>query len=425
MEILEYWRILKKHLIMILVMCISAGLIAALLAEIIQEKYEATALVLVRPEEKISISPNTDTKELLNFPVMSGGGHDVETPSNTYIEIIGSRTIAEKVVHKLSLDKAEEEGAAETFFDEVVDFLKETVKDFTKVTLQVLKYGRVIGEETPFEEAVEDVQENISLEAIIGTHLFEITYVGRPPQQTADVVNTAAEIFREYMNEIDGAEAQGSLAFLEERLEDSHKELMDARRALRELKERYKTISFEEETTEKIKNLSALEKNLVDKEVILAGLLEEYSPKNPLVLHVQAEKDTLLSTLTEEKTAMQERPQREHQLATLELSLDLAKDIYQLIKKEYEEARIRGAKYTSEVRVVSQATPPMYPTEPLRALYVGAAVTVAFLVGVGIAFVVEFFNMTIRTTDDAEKNLQVRVLATVPLVRTSRKYRFL
>ncbi len=81
-DIFEYLGILKKHATMLLLLCLSATITTVLFTYVGRARYEAAALVLVRPTEKIHISSTRDEKELLNFPV-SGGTGKVEIPSNT------------------------------------------------------------------------------------------------------------------------------------------------------------------------------------------------------------------------------------------------------------------------------------------------------------------------------------------------------
>jgi hypothetical protein len=60
---------------------------------LIAECYEASALVLVRPEQAIKIDTNKGDKEFLDFPVSHAA--TVETPSKTYIEIIKNPDLSE------------------------------------------------------------------------------------------------------------------------------------------------------------------------------------------------------------------------------------------------------------------------------------------------------------------------------------------
>src|SRR5437667_10975277 len=113
MEEVAIFDVLRRHASMIIALCIVATVAGYAFSFLISERYTASALVLVRPQQPIKIDTNKGSKELLDFPVNQSA--PVDTPSKTYIEIIKSAALVGKVVHKLDLDKvkeAESEGAS-------------------------------------------------------------------------------------------------------------------------------------------------------------------------------------------------------------------------------------------------------------------------------------------------------------------------
>src|SRR5438876_11069788 len=68
------------------------------------EKYTATALLLVRPQQAIKLDTKTTNREFLDFPI---GTAAIETPSKTYIEIIKSADFVGQLVRTLKLDEEE------------------------------------------------------------------------------------------------------------------------------------------------------------------------------------------------------------------------------------------------------------------------------------------------------------------------------
>lgn len=411
MELRKYVEILKRHALLIAIICLSATIATALITYIIPEKYEAKALVLVRPDSNISLTPAANSKELLSFPV--GGASKAEVPSNTYIQIIKSRAIAEKIVRLLQLD-VERRVPATTFFQRFKQSLKKQVFEVQLATMQILQYGRVMGPEPPFEAAVTRIQENIALTAIKDSYQFEIKYAAEDPKRAADVANAAADLFLEYMTDLNTMDTKRTLEVLEERLRSSESELAATRQALRQFKEKNEIASFKEETTERIKIISDLESSLEKTEVKLAGLLKELTSSNPKVQVVQAEKNRFQAALRERETELRLLPERERRLTSLNTGVQMADEIYQLIKKAHEEARVRARKSASETRVVSSAVPAFYPSRPLKYQYVGAALLVSLLAGIIVALLLEYLNTTLRRIDDVERLLQLRVLATIP-----------
>lgn len=416
MELLSYLQTLRKHALMITLLCVTATVSAVAFTFLLPEQYEATALVLVRPQENIKVSSTKNAKELLNYPV--GQGSNVQIPSNTYIEVIKARSIAEKVVRNLHLDARTEEPVA-NILQRLFDSIKQKFNDLSVVVVQIVKYGRVMPPLPPFEKAVQNFQKGISAKAVKDTYIFEITYTAKDPKLAATAANVAADLFLEHIAESNKSNAKAISAFVGDRLRTSEEQLAEARRAYREFKEQNKTISFKEETSAEIKAIAEFESDLEKAEVRLVGLLKTLTPANPRVQVVEAEKQRIEATLTQRKAQLQHLPEKEKQLLTLNLNVLAAEDIYQLVRKEYEEARIREGMHISEMTVASYAVPPSYPAKPIRGTYAGAALAVALVIGIGLAFLLEYVNTTLRTVEDVERALQVPVLATLPSLRPS------
>src|SRR5260370_41852961 len=97
MDEIAILEILRRHLYMIAAVSIVAVLAGYGLSFLVTEKYEATAVVLVRPHEPIKIEEAPDkSKEFMDFPI--GQVAAVETASKTYIKVLeGSALIGEVV----------------------------------------------------------------------------------------------------------------------------------------------------------------------------------------------------------------------------------------------------------------------------------------------------------------------------------------
>lgn len=411
-----FFRIVLRHKWIILLLCLSAIVHGVLITYVVSEKYEATALVLIKPEERIGITTATpfSRKEVVDIP--GNISLQVETPSKTYIEVIKSRAVAEKVVRLLSLDK-KKRAPSTGYYKELWERSKENLTDFLNSAWEIMKYGRPLNVDR-LETAVEKLTKNMSLSAIKNTYLFEIKYKSEDPEEAAAVANTAAAMFVEYNSIASQIEAKSDREFIAAQLKDSENEVARARRALREFKEQNKSISFEEETTATIKIISDLESALGKTETALSGLLEQLTPSNPKVMKLQAEQQYLLNSIIQKKLELKRLPEKESQLATLKLTVKTAEGVYELLGKEYEEARIREAKKTREIRLASPASIPTSPKKPIKIEYAAVSFLLALLTGIGLALIIESMQTKLSTVDGVEEYLGLPVLATIPRIQT-------
>jgi uncharacterized protein involved in exopolysaccharide biosynthesis len=509
MEFQQFLKIILNHKRMIILLCLSAIFHAVLITYILSEKYVATALVLVRPQENITFG--AEKKEAFDFPITYN--IPFETISQTFTEIIKSRTIAEEVVRKLNIDTWQRK-EEENIYYEIWLRLKEELKDFLLNLWIYLKYGR-IEEGDSFQKAVAEVQDNISIIPTKDTYLFEIKYKGKHPEAVSLIANTMAEVFVKYSREANRKEAQSTREFFEKQVKENAGELQHARDSLQKFKEQNETISFNEESANRIglvsdfetslestgkqikgvqaeieeireyladqsefvQNSETFSKNIIVEKLKndLAKLEVEHSrlqkvypaPTNEVqalrnqierkraqlnrevekilsytasslntiqqnlvqnlifaeakLQSLQAEKISIMSTIEKYKNELKAFPEKELQLVKLTLNLAVAEDTYKLIKREYERAKIREAKKISEIRVVSPASPPVYPSEPVKIFYAGIAFALALIIGVGFAFFLEYINITIRSMEEAEEIFGVPVLATIPTIKSFSK----
>lgn len=404
---------------MIIGLALMSTLAAVGLTYALPPVYEASTLVLVRPKEPIKFSANRgETAELLDFPVSQSA--PIDTPSKTYIEVIQSQAVINRIVRALNLD-VKGEKVFETAFERWRDEFKTWLKEFIRSMQHIAKYGTVIPA-TPFERAVEDVQRNLSVEVRKNTYAFAITYKADDPELAAKVANKAGEIFLEYNAQAYRNETRDLRESIERELRESEQVLLDARLALRYFKADSKTFSLNEEYSEKLKIISGLELDLEKSESELAGLLVSYGPGNPKVGQVRAEINKFRQSLAKRYAELEPLPEQEKKLATLDLAVTVAEENYKLIKQKYEEYRIREQSLLNEIRIVSPAEPPLYPTKPIKILYGLLGLILALVSGMALMLFLEYLNPRVRTIEDLSDSLGLMVLTGIPTMKPRRRF---
>ena len=102
------------------------------------------------------------------------------------------------------------------------------------------------------------------------------------------------------------------------------------------------------------------------------------------------------------------------QLARLELDVSVAESTHRYMKQAHDQARIREAERVQEIRVISAGNAPTYPERPIKVYYAGLAFGLALVFGIAAALLLEYLNFTLRSTEDAERALDLPLLATIP-----------
>ena len=69
---------------------------------------------------------------------------------------------------------------------------------------------------------------------------------------------------------------------------------------------------------------------------------------------------------------------------------------------------------TAMVEIVDQAQPGLHPVRPNKPLNIALGIIIGLVVGVGLAFFIEYLDTSVKTIDDVERSLQAPVLGVIP-----------
>ena len=97
-----------------------------------------------------------------------------------------------------------------------------------------------------------------------------------------------------------------------------------------------------------------------------------------------------------------------------ERNVQIQRDIMTALRARVTQTGIEVEVPRTSVRVIEEATPPDRPSSPLVFLNIFLSVILGFLAGIGIAFFIEYLDVSIKTVDEVEKFLGLSVLAVIP-----------
>jgi uncharacterized protein involved in exopolysaccharide biosynthesis len=424
MEAIAIFDVLRRHLYLIGSLCIVtvlAGYGISFFSPLIPEKYDASAIVLVRPHDPIKIEPNNSSKEFLDFPVAQTPV--VESASKTYIQIIESPALIGEVVRELELDHKppKKEAAGGTVFAQIYASMKalyDGMEPYLKDAVAIVKYGRLLKDD-PFTKAVNGVSKGLVLKSYEDTYVFEIKYSDEDPQTAADVANTTARLFIEFMEEMRSSEAKDSAGRLTSELEQSRKRLVDARESLRDYKASHGVFLYQPEYDAKLRVISDLSVELAKLDASLAKL--DASDANDRLTAGTFKANTyakqrarLLKILDEKQADLASLPTIERELQLRQADVDVANTMYGTVARELKDAEIKSD-VVPEARLISPAFVPRLPSRPRRDIIVLASLLTGLLGGVALAFFLEYINRTVRGITDIEAFVGLKVIGTIPL----------
>ena len=112
---------------------------------------------------------------------------------------------------------------------------------------------------------------------------------------------------------------------------------------------------------------------------------------------------------------------KEQEFVSLMRDVTVANEIYVMLAKRLEEAKVAEASVATEVQVVDTATLPSAPVAPKKAMTLLLAALLGILASSGFVVVRELLNRTIKNSDDVANYLDLPVLGSVPDMNDLRK----
>ena len=112
---------------------------------------------------------------------------------------------------------------------------------------------------------------------------------------------------------------------------------------------------------------------------------------------------------------------KEQEFVSLMRDVTVANEIYVMLAKRLEEAKVAEASVATEVQVVDMATLPTAPVAPKKAMTLLLAALLGILASSGFVVVRELLNRTIKNSDDVANYLDLPVLGSVPDMNDLRK----
>lgn len=468
--------------------------------------YEAAATLQVRKQAQGGM-----LKEL---------GMDSESTLTTEIEVLKSRSLAEKVIRRMNLDWqiVSISPGLDVQIDEFsmngnlpglkIDMTGPTSYVISDLTGRKLGFGEsgqpfavngvhllltlhsaqlgqsMTVERQPIENLVGRIQSNIRVvEMGKGSNMLRVFSQNADPEMARNVVNMLTEAYLETNVAGMTREAGKTVDFIGEQLTGLKDNLDKSEQSLQEYKvqtglvtlgpeggslvskvvdlEQQKTelslkrqrveyaigalqealrsgTSFTPPVIEGAAQLGELAARLAEHEAAKKSLLVNFTPAHPSVIEKEAEiRRVQESILSAYQSARQELALGERDVARTiagydqqlkeipETELELAKrtrvhkvnaELYTFLLQKQQEAKIAQASTISSADVIDPALTPTEPVKPNKKKNLALGLIVGMMLGIGVVFLLDYMDQTIKTSDDVRDKLGLSILGIIPRI---------
>lgn len=144
------------------------------------------------------------------------------------------------------------------------------------------------------------------------------------------------------------------------------------------------------------------------------GLLAGKFQSEAEIAIAQKKVQALAKLEKDNKKEIESLPKLEQGFLRAQRDANVAQEIYVMLAKRLEEAKVAEAMVSNEVQVVDTATLPEKPVKPRKALTLVLALILGLMAGCAYVLAYEIFNRKIRTPEDVQNYLGLPVLGSIP-----------
>ena len=131
-------------------------------------------------------------------------------------------------------------------------------------------------------------------------------------------------------------------------------------------------------------------------------------------LAAKVKEDGLRAKLEEQRAVALSLKDASVEYAILAREVEAQRQFYDVLLRRVTEIRVAAGLPTSKVQILDRATPPRYPSQPKKKLNLLLGALVGLVGGIGLAFVFEYFDTTLKTPETVEHYLHLPSLSVVP-----------
>ncbi len=456
LHFLDYWRVIRIRKAIIITVFLITAIIATAVTFILPESYSSTARIKV--ENEGTIITGMETPAAANF------GYDAYF-IQTVFEIIQSQIVLSNVINRLDLNdvwgkKYNNGEPLKTM--ETMEFLKNQislspVRNTKLIAITVFSYDKneAASLANAIAEAYREYRQDTS-RAMLNEGLAALEKNYFEESNAIDMMQSNVDNLREELNISDsGSEMTPTPTLSKEQLIKYHDEMLEGEQVYQQQRVQLQSLQSIAETNKDLMRdviptmfpdatLSGLLDQLHESERESAKLQVDYTTNQYELARVQALINSLEKQINERVDGIMaglaaQVDSRKASLDLLNKQLEEAKkaDFNEVIKDQpyYDEKRkleqmimvhnLLYSKITAQsvdaniprstmVEVTDVAQPGRDPVKPNKPLNIILGLVFGLIMGIGLAFFIEYLDTSVKTIDDVERTFQAPVLGVIP-----------
>lgn len=411
-DLRQYWRIVSRYKWGILGLAIAVTVLATLVVFSMKPVYRSTVTLLIEQKQAKVVT----IEEVYG---LDGGNKEY---LQTQFEILKSRELAARVVRDLKL-------ASHPDFAPIEPAKKETDEASFKLDWRFLlpkghERNPVVSDDEKFNRIVDRFSANLTVAPVRNTQLVKISFESFDKVLAARVANAMANAYISSQLEARVAVTEQAASWLTDRL-SALKTSLDASeqklQAYREQNDLVKTGDTEGVLALNAKQLQDLSERQIQAQFKLSEISKRYGPKHPAYVQTQFELDEAEIALRQARKTAMAVARKEFRLQELMREVETNRNLYDTFFTRIKEANQTRQLETANARVVDPAVVSSIPVKPNKRLTMALAFVLSLMMGVLLAFLLDYLDSTFKGAEDVEARLGVPMLGLLPIAKSKNK----
>ncbi|RTZ42339.1 polysaccharide biosynthesis tyrosine autokinase [Candidimonas sp. SYP-B2681] len=244
--------------------------------------------------------------------------------------------------------------------------------------------------------------------------VLSITLAGTNPAKITRTLNAVGSAYVQQNIDRKAAEAEKSLAFLDDFLPELKRKMDEAADKYTQFRDAHGTFDLGTEGSLSLNTSVGLETQLFDLEQKRRELSSQFTDEHPNVKLIDEQIRALKRQISQLSGQIKKLPDMEQQLLNLMRDVKVNGELYVNLLNSAQQLRLVKEGKVGNVRVVDTAVAPETPIKPDRAMILAIAALFGLAIGVGVALARNMMRPGIKDPADIESTLGLHVFATVP-----------
>lgn len=251
------------------------------------------------------------------------------------------------------------------------------------------------------------------------TGIVQLTLTGEDQKQISRVLSSVVQSYVDQNLARGSEQTTTTIKFMESQIPQLKQKLEQSEEAFNKFREQYGTIDVSKEAEILLNESAQIERQLSELKLKQAELLTYYTAEHPLVVQINDQLAVLNDRRQAIKQTVTRMPETQREFLQLSQDMDINREIYLTMLKNYEQLKIARAGEIGYVRVVDMPINTFNPIAPRRLVIWILSLIIGTLLGSLLVLAKSLLRNTVKDPERLEEKTGVPVIATIPRSKTS------